>query len=64
MRAHSCRQRSSRRTQRGAGLVEYIVVTLLVVLVLVADQNVITLLASDLRKVYAALVYTISVCWT
>lgn len=51
------------RRQRGAATIEYVVAALLVVLVLVANGNVIRQLADAIRNAYASFVYAISVSW-
>jgi Flp pilus assembly pilin Flp len=51
------------RKQRGSAMVEYAIVGMLIVLVLVADPNVIKQLADALRDAYASFVYTLSVSW-
>lgn len=51
------------RSQRGAALAEYLVVSLLLVLVLIANPNVFVELADALRKVYASFVYALSTSW-
>ncbi|WP_198148800.1 hypothetical protein [Luteibacter yeojuensis] len=54
---------TSPRKQRGSAMVEYAIVGMLIVLVLVADPNVIKQLADALRDAYASFVYTLSVSW-
>lgn len=49
--------------QRGQGLVEYSIVTLLAVLVLVAQPNVLIELVQAMRKLYAAFTYALSLSW-
>ena len=55
-------QRSAGR-QRGAALVEYLIVVLLLVTVLIVDPNVFVELAAALRKAYASFVYALSTSW-
>lgn len=57
------RRGKSRCAQRGGALVEYTLVVLLLVLVLVADPNVIGQLAQALREAYASFVYALSASW-
>ncbi|GFZ93713.1 hypothetical protein [Dyella caseinilytica] len=63
----SRRARSSgftRATQRGSALVEYIAVTLFVVLILLAvGPDGIQQLMTNLRQAYTAFVYAISASW-
>lgn len=54
---------NARALQRGQGLIEYSVVTLLVVVVLVARPNVILELVESVRKAYEAFTYAISLSW-
>jgi len=56
-------KRFTPRAQRGSAMIEYIVVATFVVIVLVANPNVIKQLADALRDVYASFVYTLSVSW-
>ena len=52
-----------RRQQAGQGLVEYSVLLLFVVLVLVANPNVILELVQAVRDVYIAFVDALSLSW-
>jgi Flp pilus assembly pilin Flp len=52
-----------RATQRGSATAEYMIVATLVVVVLVANDNVIKQLATALRNAYASFVYALSVAW-
>lgn len=52
-----------RRAQRGAALVEYTIVTVLAILVLVAEPNVVLELAEAMRKAYSSFIYAISLGW-
>lgn len=54
---------SNRRRQRGSALIEYTIVALFVVVVLVANDNVIKQLADAIRNAYASFVYALSVSW-
>ncbi|NID13990.1 hypothetical protein [Luteibacter yeojuensis] len=56
-------RRLNARSQRGSAMIEYIVVATFVVIVLVANPNVIKQLADALRDVYASFVYTLSASW-
>jgi Flp pilus assembly pilin Flp len=49
--------------QRGSATAEYIIVATLVVVVLVANDNVIRQLANAIRNAYASFVYALSVAW-
>lgn len=53
----------TRARQRGQGLVEYTVLLMCVVLVLVANPNVILELVQALRDAYAAFADAISLSW-
>lgn len=53
----------ARSCQRGGATVEYVVAALLVVIVLVANDNVIKQLADAIRNAYASFVYALSVSW-
>jgi Flp pilus assembly pilin Flp len=53
----------SPRGQRGSATAEYAVVALFVVVVLVANENVIKELADAIRNAYAAFGYALSVSW-
>lgn len=49
--------------QHGSAMVEYTVVLAFLVIVLIADDNVIKQLADAVRNVYASFVYALSVSW-
>lgn len=51
---------SAHAAQRGQALIEFTVVTLLVVVVLIAQPNVIVALVDALRAAYQAFTYAIS----
>ncbi|MCW0376627.1 hypothetical protein NB691_003461 [Xanthomonas sacchari] len=51
------------RQQRGAALIEYSIVTMLAVIVLVAQPNIILELIDSLRKAYASFTYALSLGW-
>lgn len=51
------------RLQRGQGLIEYSIVTMLAVLILVGNPNVILQLLEALREMYDAFVDTIALSW-
>lgn len=53
----------SARQQRGAALIEYSIVTMLAVVVLVAQPNIILELIDSLRKAYASFTYALSLGW-
>ncbi|MBD9535961.1 MAG: hypothetical protein ACN6RG_08425 [Stenotrophomonas sp.] len=53
----------SRRAQRGAALIEYTIVTVLGIIVLVAEPNIILELVQALRKAYSSFVYALSLGW-
>jgi Flp pilus assembly pilin Flp len=53
----------SPRGQRGSATAEYAIVALFVVVVLVANENVIKELADAIRNAYAAFGYALSVSW-
>ncbi len=55
-------QHSAHR-QRGAALVEYLIVALLLVLALIVNPNVFVALADALRNAYASFVYALSTSW-
>jgi hypothetical protein len=58
------RQRTSAPSrQRGQGLIEYSIVTVLAVLVLVAQPNVILELVEAIRRAYAAFTFALSLSW-
>ncbi|KRG63577.1 hypothetical protein ABB26_11750 [Stenotrophomonas humi] len=54
---------ASRRTQRGAALIEYTIVTVLGIIVLVAEPNIILELVQALRNAYSSFVYALSLGW-
>lgn len=54
---------NARALQRGQGLIEYSVVTLLVVVVLIVRPNVILELVESVRKAYEAFTFAISLSW-
>ncbi|MBD7923246.1 MULTISPECIES: hypothetical protein [Xanthomonas] len=49
-----------KRTQRGQSTIEYTVVVMALVIVLIANPNVITDVVTALKDLYAAFVYAIS----
>ena len=49
--------------QRGSATAEYLIVALLVIVVLVAKDNVIKQLADAIRNAYASFAYALSVSW-
>lgn len=49
--------------QRGAATVEYIIAALFVVLILVANENVIKQLVVAIKNAYASFTYALSVSW-
>jgi Flp pilus assembly pilin Flp len=49
--------------QRGHATAEYLIVTAFVVIVLIANDNVIKQLADAVRNAYASFVYALSVAW-
>ena len=53
----------ARAIQRGSAMAEYMIVATLVVVVLVAHDNVIKQLADAIRNAYASFVYALSVAW-
>lgn len=57
------RLRKLPRAQRGGALVEYVIVVLALLLVLVANPNVIQQLMHALRDAYTSFVYALSVSW-
>jgi Flp pilus assembly pilin Flp len=57
---HSAR---SPRKQRGSATAEYVMVALFVVIVLIANDNVIKQLADAIRNAYASFAYALSVAW-
>ncbi len=60
------RMRASRLSwhrQRGSALAEYTLVVLFLVIVLIADPNVIRRTVDALRGAYASFVYALSVSW-
>jgi len=54
---------ASRRLQNGGAHTEYMIVAMLVVLVLIADDNVVKQLTDAIRKAYSSFVYALSVSW-
>lgn len=54
---------SQRTHQRGSALVEYTIVVSLLVVVLLANPNVIRDLAHALRDAYTSFVYALSISW-
>lgn len=54
---------SSRARQHGGALVEYTVVVMLLVMVLLANPNVIKQLADAVRDAYTSFVYALSISW-
>ncbi len=53
--------RTSRRHQSGAALIEYSLVTALIVVVLIANPNVIVQIVDALRRIYSSFTYALSV---
>ncbi len=51
------------RAQRGAALIEYTIVSVLGIIVLVAEPNIILELVQALRKAYSSFVYALSLGW-
>jgi hypothetical protein len=49
--------------QRGSATAEYVIVALLLVIVLVANENVTKQLADAIRNAYASFAYALSVSW-
>jgi len=49
--------------QRGSATAEYTIVAVFVVIVLIANQNVIKELADAIRNAYASFAYALSVAW-
>ena len=49
--------------QRGSATTEYLIVAAFVVIVLVANDNVIKQLADAIRNSYASFLYALSVAW-
>ena len=49
--------------QRGSATIEYVIVATFVVIVLIANDNVIGQLATAIRNAYASFVYALSVSW-
>lgn len=56
-------RRTTPHAQRGGALVEYVIVVLALLLVLVANPNVIQQLLQALREAYTSFVYALSVSW-
>lgn len=53
----------SRRRQQGAALIEYSIVTMLGVIVLIAQPNIVMELIEALRKAYSSFTYAMSLGW-
>lgn len=53
----------NRRRESGGALVEFTVVVLFLLIVLLANPDVIHELADELRKAYTSFVYALSVSW-
>lgn len=53
----------SPRQQQGAALIEYSIVTMLGVIVLIAQPNIIMELIEALRKAYSSFTYAMSLGW-
>ena len=51
------------RRQRGSATAEYTIVAVFVVIVLIANENVIKELADAIRNAYASFAYALSVAW-
>jgi hypothetical protein len=49
--------------QRGSATAEYIIVAMFVIVVLIANENVIKELADAIRNAYASFAYALSVSW-
>lgn len=49
--------------QRGSALIEYTIVVLFLVVVLLANPNVIAELANAVRDAYTSFVYALSISW-
>jgi Flp pilus assembly pilin Flp len=49
--------------QRGSATAEYVIVAALVIIVLIANENVIKQLADAIRNAYASFAYALSVSW-
>lgn len=62
-RGNRTRHRAGRRQQAGQGLVEYTVLLMCVVLILVANPNVILELVQAIQDAYVAFVDAISRSW-
>ena len=54
---------SSPGRQRGSATAEYIMVATFVIIVLIANENVIKELADAIRNAYASFAYALSVSW-
>lgn len=50
-----------RRRQRGSAVVEYTIITLLVVVVLIADTNVIAMVIDAVKQLYGAFTFALSI---
>jgi hypothetical protein len=57
------RATSKKGAQRGSATAEYMIVATLVVIILVAQDNVVKQLADAIRNAYASFVYALSVAW-
>jgi hypothetical protein len=51
------------RRQRGSATAEYVIVAMFVIIVLIANENVIKELADAIRNGYASFAYALSVSW-
>jgi Flp pilus assembly pilin Flp len=51
------------RGQRGAAMMEYVLITLLIVIVLIASPNVIEEIVNALKEVYRAFVYALGMSY-
>ncbi len=49
--------------QRGSATAEYVIVAMFVIIVLIANENVIKELADAIRNAYASFTYALSVSW-
>jgi Flp pilus assembly pilin Flp len=50
-------------SQRGSATAEYVIVAVFVIVVLIANENVIKELADAIRNAYASFTYALSVSW-
>jgi Flp pilus assembly pilin Flp len=62
-RPANLRRARSLSKQRGSATAEYTVVAVFVVVVLIANENVIKELADAIRNAYASFAYALSVAW-